>query len=174
MELLARLESLIEADENDLRDAYQNLAECEALQGRQETLRAELRSMLDGDEAVSAELAAVLRRSAAAFDVSAGLAANRIQDFATSAREQRSALTNLHASVDQLRAAVAAGDVVGPLPEVEEALATASDRAARQRVQMEASRQVNEELRQHCDRTFEAIAEMKAGLVEDAPPAPGS
>ena len=165
MELLARAERLIEALENNLQDVDQELAEHEALQSRGKMLAAELQSVLDSEEAVSAESPAAAREWATALDACVAATANQIQALATLARELRSGLPVLRASVDRLRGGAAAEDVAGPLPEAEAALERVSDGMARNRDQMAKGRQLNEEVRRQFDRGFELIAETKARLA---------
>lgn len=158
MESLAQLESLFRAKESELQTVYRSLEEFEALQNELETLTAELQTVFDSDSA------AVAGSSAEWRDVFAALYASAA-NMTTVARELRSALEALQPAADRLRAAIAAGEVIGPLTEVEEAFSTLSDRLP----QLGEARVLSEEARQNLDRAFEWIVETKARLAEDAP-----
>ena len=170
MELLARLESLIEAQDAGLQSVDQDLVERRVLQDGHEKLSAEVHTLLECGAALSAQALKSLRDSAIALDRMAAALAGNIQALTTVTRDMRSGLETLRASADQLKAAVATGDVVGSLTEVEAAVDTASARLAQFWGWVDQANQLDAEVRRNFDRAVELIAETKARLAgaEDA------
>ncbi|HTJ72844.1 MAG TPA: hypothetical protein VL551_35230 [Actinospica sp.] len=143
----ARLETLLGATEDEFQNVYSHLAEYEVLQREARALTTELQTVRDGDSAAAGVQAAVLE-AVAVLDVSA-------TRMATVTQELHSAHEAVLASADRLRAAIAAGEDVGPLTELEEAFDALRERTR----ELDSTRGLLDETRQALDRASEAVAE---------------